>query len=110
LLGAADLPDGADPPPLRDEGLVGDEDHGPLLDPRRDPLRDGVRALLPVLPRLPSPAMNAVAIGVELGEIGLTWIERSLSGGLAISEAFLERAVLSSMTCLALVPSETPRE
>ena len=29
------VPDGADPPPLRDEGVVGDEDHGPLLDPRR---------------------------------------------------------------------------
>ena len=28
------LPDGAAPPPLRDEGLVGDADHGPLLDRR----------------------------------------------------------------------------
>ena len=53
VLRAARLPDGADPPPLRDEGVVGDEDHGPLLDRRRDPLRGRLRALLPVLPRLP---------------------------------------------------------
>ena len=41
-----------DPPPLRDEGLVGDEDHGALLDPRRDLCAGGVRLLLPLLPRL----------------------------------------------------------
>ena len=35
----ARLPDGADPPPLRDEGVVGDEDHGALLDRLRDLLR-----------------------------------------------------------------------
>ena len=29
------LPDGPAPPPLRDDGLVGDEDHAPLLDHRR---------------------------------------------------------------------------
>ena len=28
VLGPPGLPDRADPPPLRDEGLVGDEDHG----------------------------------------------------------------------------------
>ena len=44
------LPDGADPPPLRDEGVVGDEDHGAVLDRRRDLLHDRVRALLPLLP------------------------------------------------------------
>ena len=54
VLRPADLPDDADPPPLRDEGLVGDEDHGPLLDPHRDPLRLRVCALLPLLlPLLP---------------------------------------------------------
>ena len=31
-LGQTRLPDGTDPPPLRDEGVVGDEDHGALLD------------------------------------------------------------------------------
>ena len=53
VLGPPDLPDGADPPPLRDESLVGDEDHGALLDRRRDPVRRRVRALLPLLPGLP---------------------------------------------------------
>ena len=52
--GQAGLPDGADPPPLRDEGVVGDEDHGAVLDRRRDPLRDRLRPLLPVLPALPA--------------------------------------------------------
>ena len=47
--GPAHLPDDADPPPFRDEGLVGDQDHGALLDPDRDPLRVRVRALLPLL-------------------------------------------------------------
>ena len=48
--GQARVPHGADPPPLRDEGVVGDEDHGALLDRVRDPLRVRVRALLPRLP------------------------------------------------------------
>ena len=39
VLGAAHLPDRADPAPLRDEGVVGDEDHGALLDRHRDLLR-----------------------------------------------------------------------
>src|SRR6185436_14854398 len=55
--GQAGLPDRADPPPLRDEGVVGDEDHGALLDRRRDPLRDRVRPLLPLLP--PFSALKA---------------------------------------------------
>ena len=38
-LGPAHLPDGAAAPPLRDEGLVRDEDHGALLDRHRHPLR-----------------------------------------------------------------------
>src|SRR5207249_3622012 len=45
-------PDDADPSPLRDEGVVGDEDHGALLDHGGDPLRGRLRALLPVLHRL----------------------------------------------------------
>ena len=52
--GQARLPDRADPPPLRDEGVVGDEDHGALLDRRRDPLRARLRPLLPLLPALPA--------------------------------------------------------
>ena len=35
-LPQARVPDGADPPPLRADGLVGDEDHPALLDHRRD--------------------------------------------------------------------------
>ena len=50
VLGATHLPDGPDPPPLRDEGVVRDEDHGALLDRDRDPLRGRLRALLRVLP------------------------------------------------------------
>ncbi len=37
--------DGADPPPLRAPGLVGDEDHAALLDHRGGLLRDRLRAL-----------------------------------------------------------------
>ena len=48
--GQARVPDRADPPPLRDEGVVGDEDHGALLDRLRDLLRLRVRALLSRLP------------------------------------------------------------
>src|SRR5206468_6740661 len=48
------LPDGADPLPLRDEGVVGDEDHGALLDHHRNPVRRRLRALLPRLHVLPA--------------------------------------------------------
>src|SRR5207237_7185091 len=59
------LPHGAAPAPLRDEGLVRDEDHGPVLDPVRDPLRARLRALLPLLlPVLPGPLMVLV-VGAE---------------------------------------------
>ncbi len=34
-VGKANLQDGADPPSLRAEGLAGDNDHHPFLDPRR---------------------------------------------------------------------------
>ena len=37
--------DGAAAPPLRDDGLVGDEDHAPLLDHRRRLLGDRLHAL-----------------------------------------------------------------
>src|SRR5262249_12360840 len=47
------LSDDSDPPSLRNEGLVGDEDHGPLLDHHGPPLRGGLRAVLPLLPRVP---------------------------------------------------------
>ena len=48
----AGVPDGADPPPLRDEGVVGDQDHGAVLDRRRDLLHARIRPLLPLLPPL----------------------------------------------------------
>ena len=41
------VPDGADPPPLRAEGVVGDEDHPALLDRRLDLLRDRLHDLPP---------------------------------------------------------------
>ena len=44
--GQAHLPDGSDPPPLRDEGVVGDEGHGPVLDRHRHPGGRRVRAVL----------------------------------------------------------------
>ena len=40
-FGQPRVPDRADPPPLRDEGVVGDEDHRPLLDHRGDLRRLG---------------------------------------------------------------------
>src|SRR6185437_13715334 len=52
-------------PSLRDEGLVGDEDHGALLDRHRHPLRRRLRALLQVLPRLLSHrTMRALVYGL----------------------------------------------
>ena len=44
-LPQARLPDGADPPPLRADGLVGDEDHPALLDRGGDLLGDRLHAL-----------------------------------------------------------------
>src|SRR4029078_10429216 len=76
--------DGADPSPLRDEGVVGDEDHGALLDRHRDPLRRRVRAPLPLL--LP-PAMSG-------------WADRLIASGradgamVAQAERGLEAAAL----------------
>ena len=49
-LPPARVPDGADPPPLRDARLVGDEDHPALLDRRRDLLGDRLHALPAVDP------------------------------------------------------------
>src|SRR5581483_2657075 len=59
-----DLPDGTDPAPLRDEGVVGDQDHGALLDRHRDPVRSRVRTLLQVLPRVPRTPVKALVYGV----------------------------------------------
>ena len=58
----ARVPDGADPPPLRDEGVVRDQDHGALLDRRRDPLRDRLRPLLPLLPPLQAVTLRRVLV------------------------------------------------
>src|SRR5215212_359605 len=56
-MGEAGLPDGAHPPPLRDESLVRDEDHGALLDRRGHPRSRRLRDVLPVLLRLPPRAV-----------------------------------------------------
>ena len=48
--------DGADPPPLRAIGLVGDQDHRPLLDHGRDRQRDRLHAL-PAIHRRVSPVV-----------------------------------------------------
>jgi hypothetical protein len=52
--------------------------------------------------------MTIAEVGVELGPMGLDWVKKSLSRGLAISEAFLELETLSSMACVALVSPDTP--
>ena len=44
-LPAAGVPDGPDPPPLRDDGLVGDQDHPALLDRRGHLLGDRIHAV-----------------------------------------------------------------
>src|SRR5262249_35221281 len=69
VLPPARLPDGADPPPFRDEGLVRHQDHGPLLDPHLDPLRLRLRPLLPLLlPLLPRRMTVLAPDGGLLGE------------------------------------------
>ena len=42
------------------QGVVGDEDHRPVLDHRRDPLRDRLRPLLPLLPAFPTLTWSVV--------------------------------------------------
>src|SRR5207249_9644311 len=56
----------ADPSPLRDESLVRDEDHGPLLDRHGPALRGRLRAVLPLLPRVPLNELpeRALVLGV----------------------------------------------
>ena len=73
-LGPARVPDDADPPSLRDEGVVGDEDHGAVLDRHRNPVRRGLRALLPLLLR-PAVSTTAAVLGAaaareSLGRLG----------------------------------------
>src|SRR5262249_27438259 len=74
VLRAAPLPDDPDPPPLRDEGVVGDEDHGPLLDPDLDPVRLRLRALLPLLlplfPRMTLLVLDGTLLGDALAQAG----------------------------------------
>ena len=53
----ARLQDGAAPPPLRARGLVGDEDHAPLLDRRRRLRSDRIHAV-PVSASRPSPSAD----------------------------------------------------
>src|SRR5207249_5340392 len=61
----ARVSDGADPPSLRDEGLVRDEDHGPLLDPVRAPLRARVRPLLPLLLPVLQRTLMVLVVGAD---------------------------------------------
>src|SRR4029079_5937310 len=63
VLGQTRVSDDSDPPPLRDEGVVRDQDHGPLLDLHGDPLRLWVCALLPLLlPLLPGSRMTVLVL------------------------------------------------
>jgi phospho-N-acetylmuramoyl-pentapeptide-transferase len=63
VLGPADLPNCTAPLSLRDEGVVGDEDHGALLDHHRAALRRRLRPLLQVLPALPGAQLKALVYG-----------------------------------------------
>ena len=49
----ARVPDGPDPPPLRDDGVDREQDHRAVLDRRRDLRRIGLRSLLPLLQLVP---------------------------------------------------------
>src|SRR5579875_940008 len=64
----ARVPDGADPPPLRAEGVVGDEDHPALLDHRGRVRRDWLHRLpavdQAVKPRPPLPAGPFLVLGL----------------------------------------------
>src|ERR1700729_2890415 len=59
----ARLPDGADPPPFRAPGLVGDEDHPALLDRRGGARGDRLRALPAQYPWLRSAVRSGGADG-----------------------------------------------
>src|SRR5207244_2667760 len=79
VLGTARVPDGSVTPPLRDEGLVGDEDHGALLDRDRHPLRRRLRALLQVLPADQTASVKVLVYG--LARSGRAAEERLLERG-----------------------------
>ena len=55
----ARVPDGADPPPLRARGVVGDEDHPALLDRRGRVLRGRLHRVPALDPRLAPPMASA---------------------------------------------------
>ncbi len=67
-LPQAGLPDGARPPPLRADGVVGDEDHPALLDRRRDLLGDRLHAVPAVdqvvVARPPLPSGPFLVVGL----------------------------------------------
>src|SRR5205085_6167357 len=79
VVGEAPLLDGTVTPPLRDEGVVRDEDHGALLDRHGDPVCGRLRALLPVLPRVLSLAVKALVYG--LGRTGEAVVQRLAEQG-----------------------------
>ena len=60
-LPQARVPDGPDPPPLRADGLVGDQDHPALLDRRRGLQRDRLHDLPEQHQREPWPSADAEA-------------------------------------------------
>ena len=58
-LPQARLQDGADPPPLRARGVVGDQDHPALLDRRRGLLGDRLHAL-PAVPHVTANSLQQI--------------------------------------------------
>src|SRR5262249_28433123 len=65
-LRATRVPHGADPSPLRDEGVVRDEDHGAVLDRRRPAVRGRVRPVLPLLLQVVSAVEEALLEAARL--------------------------------------------
>ena len=93
VLRSACVPDGADPLPLRDEGVVGDEDHGALLDRHCDPLRHRFRALLPrlhLLPTLSEPGDIVVVIGAEAELIATLAAEVAPDGDVVVVDGSVD--------------------
>ena len=107
----ARLPDGADPPPFRDEGVVGDEDHGALLDRRRDPGRDRVRALLPLLPPLQA-LMDEHALVLGLARSGTAAALALRGGGVEVvahdARPGLDRAALEEAGARVVLGADDP--
>ena len=61
----ARVPDGADPPPLRDAGVDREQDHRAVLDPGLDLRRQRLRPLLPGLLQVPVSGGRYVVLGLR---------------------------------------------